>query len=128
MQVNRITWRSLYDLKGLNGDISYNGNAGAEILHYYLTRYAIPKKEDAQKNGNLARATYSAYNAGPGGLARYRGVRQSPVWKKVDDAFWAKFQTVSAGKELYQSETVTPIKRNQDGEGYLRLNTTFVRE
>lgn len=100
MQVNRITWRSLYDVKGLNGDIGYNGNAGAEILHYYLTRYAIARKEDAQKNGHLARATYSAYNAGPRGLARYRGVRQTPTWKQVDDAFWSKFQTVAAGKEL----------------------------
>ena len=26
MQVNRVTWRSIYDIKGLNGDISYNGN------------------------------------------------------------------------------------------------------
>lgn len=100
MQVNRITWRSLYDVKGLNGDISYNGNAGAEILHYYLTRYAMPKKEDKQPGGHLARATYSAYNAGPGGLARYRGVRQSSTWKKVDDAFWTKFQAVSSGKEM----------------------------
>jgi hypothetical protein len=49
MQVNRITWRGLYDIKGLSGDIGYNGNAGAEILHYYLTRYAIAKKEDAQR-------------------------------------------------------------------------------
>ncbi|HYA30323.1 MAG TPA: lytic transglycosylase domain-containing protein [Acidobacteriota bacterium] len=100
MQVNRMVWRSLYDIKGLNGDMSYNGNAGAEILHYYLTRYAIRKQEDKQPGGNLARATYSAYNAGPGGLARYRGVRQSPTWKKVDDAFWEKFKAVSAGQEL----------------------------
>jgi hypothetical protein len=100
MQVNRMVWRSLYDLKGLNGDMSYNGHAGAEILHYYLTRYAIRKQEDKQPGGNLARATYSAYNAGPGGLARYRGVRQSPTWKKVDDAFWEKFKAVSAGQEL----------------------------
>jgi hypothetical protein len=100
MQVNRIVWRSVYDIKGLNGDISYNGNAGAEILHYYLSRYAIPKKEDKQPGGHLARATYSAYNAGPRGLARYRGVRQSPTWKKVDEAFWTKFQAVSSGQEL----------------------------
>jgi len=100
MQVNRISWRSIYDVKGLTGDIGYNGNAGAEILHYYLTRHAILKKEDKQPSGHLARATYSAYNAGPSGLARYRGVRQSPTWKKVDDAFWDKYQTVSSGQEL----------------------------
>ena len=100
MQVNRLTWRSLYDIKGLNGDIRYNGNAGAEILHHYLTRYALRKKENEQPNGNLARATYSAYNGGPGALGRYRGVRQSPTWKKVDEAFWDKFQAVSSGQEL----------------------------
>jgi hypothetical protein len=100
MQVNRLTWRSLYDIKGLTGDIRYNGTAGAEILHHYLTRYAIRKKENEQPNGNLARATYSAYNGGPGALGRYRGVRQSPTWKKVDEAFWDKFQAVSSGQEL----------------------------
>jgi hypothetical protein len=100
MQVNRNTWRSLYDFKGLNGDIQYNGNAGGEILLYYLTKYAIRKNEDKQAGGNLARATYSAYNGGPGALGRYRGVRQTPVWKKVDEAFWEKFQTVSAGNEM----------------------------
>ena len=100
MQVNRNTWRSLYDLKGLNGDIQYNGNAGGEILLYYLTKYAIRKNEDKQPGGNLARATYSAYNGGPSAVGRYRGVRQSPVWKKVDEAFWEKFQLVSAGNEM----------------------------
>ena len=65
MQVNRNTWRSVYDLKGLNGDIQYNGNAGGEILLYYLTKQAIRKNEDKQAGGNLARATYSAYNGGP---------------------------------------------------------------
>jgi hypothetical protein len=100
MQVNRNTWRGVYDLKNLGGDIEYNGNAGSEILVNYLTRNAIKKGEDKQAGGHLARATYSAYNGGPSAVGRYRGVRQSAEWKKVDEAFWGKFQQVSAGREL----------------------------
>jgi hypothetical protein len=100
MQVNRNTWRSLYDLKQLTGDIEYNGSAGGEILLYYLTRYALRKHEDQQPGGHLARATYSAYNGGPGQLSRYRAAKQNPELKKVDEAFWDKFQAVSAGREL----------------------------
>ena len=100
MQVNRNTWRNLYDLKQLTGDIEYNGNAGGEILLYYLSRYALRKKEDQQPGGHLARATYSAYNGGPGQLARYRTAKQNPALKKVDEAFWEKFQAVSSGREL----------------------------
>ena len=100
MQVNRNTWRGVYDLKGLGGDIEYNGNAGGEILLYYLTKHAIRKGEDKQPGGNLARATYSAYNGGPSAVARYRGVRQSATLKKVDEAFWEKFKAVNAGNEM----------------------------
>ena len=100
MQVNRRTWRGLYDLDGLSGDIAYNSQAGSEILLYYLSRYAIRKGEDRQPGGNLARATYSAYNGGPRALGRYRNAATVPALKKVDEAFWAKFRTVSAGQEL----------------------------
>jgi hypothetical protein len=100
MQVNRNTWRSLYDVKGLSGDIEYNGHAGGEILLYYLTRYALRKQEDKQPGGHLARATYAAYNGGPGHLARYRAAKQNPELKKVDEAFWNKFQAVSSGREM----------------------------
>src|SRR5499425_272923 len=100
MQVNRNTWRGLYDLNGLSGDIEYNSNAGSEILLYYLSRYAIPKKEDKQPGGQLARATYSAYNGGPHALGRYRTASTIPALKKVDEAFWTKFRAVSAGQEL----------------------------
>ncbi|HEY7318523.1 MAG TPA: transglycosylase SLT domain-containing protein [Candidatus Binatia bacterium] len=100
MQVNRNTWRGLYDVKGLGGDIEYNANAGGEILLYYLTRYAIRKGEDKQPGGNLARATYSSYNGGPGHLTRYRAAKPNPALKKVDDAFWEKFQAVSSGREM----------------------------
>jgi hypothetical protein len=95
MQVNRNTSRNLYDLKKLGADIEYNGNAGGEILQYYVSRYALRKNEDKQPGGHLARATYSAYNG-----ARYRAAKQHPELKKVDEAFWEKFQTVSSGREL----------------------------
>jgi hypothetical protein len=100
MQVNRNTWRNLYDIKRLGGDIEYNGYAGGEILHYYLTRYAVKNNEHKQQGGNLARATYSAYNGGPNHLSRYRTAKPNPELKKVDEAFWDKFQLVSAGREL----------------------------
>jgi len=100
MQVNRNTWRGLYDLNGLSGDIEYNSKAGSEILLYYLGRFAIPKREDKQPGGNLARATYSAYNGGPRALGRYRTASTIPALKKVDEAFWTKFRAVSAGQEL----------------------------
>jgi hypothetical protein len=100
MQVNRNTWRGVYDIKELGGDIEYNGNAGGEILLYYLTRYAIRKSEDKQQGGNLARATYSAYNGGPSAVGRYRAAKPIPALKKVDEAFWDKFQVVSSGKEM----------------------------
>jgi hypothetical protein len=100
MQVNRNTWRGVYDVKGLGGDIEYNGNAGGEILLYYLTRYAIRKNEAKQPGGNLARATYSSYNGGPSHLGRYRAAKPNPALKKVDEAFWEKFQAVSSGREM----------------------------
>ena len=100
MQVNRNTWRGIYDLKNLGGDIEYNGNAGGEILVNYLTRNAIKNGEHKQQGGHLGRATYSAYNGGPSAVGRYRGVRQRAEWKKVDEAFWEKFQQVSAGREM----------------------------
>ena len=100
MQVNRKTWRGLYDLNGLAGDIAYNSHAGSEILLYYLSRFAVKKQEDRQPGGNLARATYSAYNGGPGQLGRYRNAKTPAVWKKVDDAFFTKFRSVSAGQEM----------------------------
>jgi len=100
MQVNRNTWRGVYDLQELGGDIQYNTSAGGEILLHYLARYAVRRGEDKQPGGNLARATYSAYNGGPGQLGRYRAANVNPALRKVDEAFWQKFQTVSVGHEM----------------------------
>jgi hypothetical protein len=100
MQISPRTWRNLYDVKQLGADIEYNGTAGAEIALYYLTRFALKKNEDKQPGGDLARATYAAYNGGPGQLSRYRAAAQNPESRKIDEAFQKKFEAVKAGREM----------------------------
>jgi len=80
--------------------MEYNGHAGAEILMTYLTRYALRKNEHKQTGGNLARATYSAYNGGPGHLTRHRPAKPIPQIKRLDDASWQKYQAITSGQEL----------------------------
>lgn len=102
MQVMPKVWRGFYEEDALANSIEYNAAAGAEILHRYLVRYALRKKEHEQKGGidNLVRATYAAYNGGPGHLSRYRKKGTSGTLKRIDQAFWAKFLEVRAGNEL----------------------------
>ncbi|HVN84024.1 MAG TPA: lytic transglycosylase domain-containing protein [Candidatus Binatia bacterium] len=102
MQVNQHVWRGVYDLKGLLGDIQYNGRAGSEILMRYLDDYAIANDEHKQPGGidNLARATYAIYNGGPGHRSRYRAKKPKPALKKIDDLFWEKYRAVRDGNEM----------------------------
>jgi hypothetical protein len=102
MQVNQQVWRGVYDLKGLLGDMQYNGRAGSEIALHYLKDYAIAKGEDKQPGGidNLARATYAIYNGGPGHRTRYRAKKPSRALKQIDAAFWSKYEAVKAGREM----------------------------
>lgn len=99
MQINGKVWRGIYDPAGLEGDIGYNGRAGAEILHHYLRDFAVAREEHLEPGGvdNLARATYAAYNGGPGHLARYRKDKTSAHLQVIDREFWRKYQAVKAG-------------------------------
>lgn len=99
MQINHKVWRGIYDPAGLSGDIVYNGRAGCEILLHYLCDYAIAKKEHLQPGGpdNLARATYAAYNGGPGQLARYRKPDTASALKQIDELWWKKYAAVRGG-------------------------------
>jgi len=96
MQINVHVWRGVYDRDALNTRIGYNARAGNEILVHYLVDYAIRKKEYAATDepDNLARATYAVYNGGPRHLSRYRDPDTSTTLKKIDEAFWQKFQTI----------------------------------
>jgi hypothetical protein len=93
MQVNRRVWRGFYDVRKLERDIVYNTSAGAEILVQLLTRYGT-------KEGTLdgaARATYAAYNGGPGAYRRYRSEKARPRDRAVDAAYYEKYRMVAAG-------------------------------
>jgi hypothetical protein len=102
MQINEKVWRGVYDINALRNDAAYNVRAGSEILIHYLVDYAIAKHEDEVTGNvdNLARATYSAYNAGPGQLRRYRTQKKSRLAAHIDEAFWEKYQAVKVGKEM----------------------------
>jgi SPOR domain/Transglycosylase SLT domain len=102
MQINERVWRGFYDIQKLRWDIRYNSHAGAEVLLNYLVRYALKQGEHKHSGGldNLARASYSAYNGGPSQISRYRKPGVASTHKKVDAAFWKKFQQVKAGNEL----------------------------
>jgi hypothetical protein len=102
MQINERVWRGFYDLQRLRWDIDYNSGAGAEVLLDYLVKYALPRGEQQQPGGlpNLARASYSAYNGGPGQVSRYRRSDVAPGHRKIDAAFWEKYRQVASGKEL----------------------------
>ncbi len=101
MQVNTRVWRGIYDTRSVTSDIGYNARAGAEILYLYMRKHALRAKEHMVPGGedNLARASWAAYNGGPGHLRRYRKAGTSPHLKSVDTEFWQKFQAVERDDE-----------------------------
>jgi len=102
MQINEKVWRGFVDQHKLRWDIAYNVNSGSNILLNYMTRNAIANAEHKQHGGidNLARATYSAYNGGPGKVSRYRSNNVSKEHRKIDAAFYDKYLKVKQGQEM----------------------------
>ena len=102
LQINMRVWRGFYSPSRLKWDIVYNTRAGSEILFKFMVNYALKKQEHKREGGllNLARATYSAYNGGPTQVSRYRRADVPAAHKKIDRAFWDKFQQVYEGNEL----------------------------
>ena len=98
MQINGRVWRSVYDLDRLSDEVDYNVNAGIEILTHYLVDYAIRRGEHEQPGGddNLIKATYAAYNGGPGHLARYRLDDTPARLRAIDNEFWRHYSAIKA--------------------------------
>jgi hypothetical protein len=102
MQIVPQVWRGFYEKEALERNIAYNAAAGSEILRHYLVKYAIRRGEHETTGDpeNLARATYAAYNGGPGHLSRYRESSTPESLRQIDESFWKKYQTVKQGDEL----------------------------
>ena len=101
MQVSPRVWRGFYHPNALTWNINYNALAGGEILHHYLVHYAIRKEQERTNNvHDLARATYAAYNGGPRHLTRYRLKKTPERLKRIDSAFWQKYQMIRDGDTL----------------------------
>jgi septal ring-binding cell division protein DamX len=102
LQINKKVWRGIYSPSKLKWDITYNVRSGSEILFKFMVNYALNQKEHKRAGGlsNLARATYSAYNGGPSQVSRYRINNVPTEHKKIDTAFWEKYQQVNQGQEL----------------------------
>ncbi|MDX1571981.1 MAG: transglycosylase SLT domain-containing protein, partial [Xanthomonadales bacterium] len=98
MQINGRVWRGIYDLDRLEREIGYNAVAGIEILEHYLVDYALRRGEHLEPGGleNLPRATYAAYNGGPGQLSRYRRENTRARLKAIDRAFLEHFERIRA--------------------------------
>ena len=95
MQVSVRVWRGFFSVTGLRWNAAYNAGAGAEILQQLLIRYGA--REAGAMLENAARATYSAYQGGPGGYRRYRSAPPTSRGGAIDRAFWAKYQALAAG-------------------------------
>src|SRR5262249_41618138 len=98
MQVNRRVWRGFFDLRRLEWDVAYTAGAGAEILAQLLSR--VGAREGGERLDDAARATYSAYNGGPGAARRFRDAHASRTARAIDRAFWEKYQAMAAGSAL----------------------------
>lgn len=102
MQVSPKVWRGFYDVPALGRDPLYNAEAGSEILLHYLVDYAFARGEQRKGSGvdGAVRATYAAYNGGPGHLGRWRRPTTPVRLRRIDDAFWKAYEAVRAGREL----------------------------
>ncbi len=102
LQINEKVWRGFYSPAKLRWDIAYNARAGSEILFKFMVNYALKRHEHKKEGGlgNLARATYSAYNGGPSQVDRYRRKDVPSAHKKIDTAFWTKYKQISQGNQF----------------------------
>jgi hypothetical protein len=100
MQVNKYVWRGFYNVDRLEWDVLYNASAGMEILAQLLDDVEVKRGAfSPARPDELARSVYAAYNGGPGSYRRWRAREPKPL-RRIDDSFWAKYQSVVQGHQI----------------------------
>lgn len=100
MQVNPAVWRGIFDVERLKNDTGYNAYAGTRILLRYLRLHARPIAARTGEIGDLARASYAAYNAGPRAAGRFLKSTQNTRVRQVDEKFWNYYRGLSEGGQV----------------------------
>jgi hypothetical protein len=100
MQINQRVWRGFYDIERVRWDTAYNIRAGAQILMRYMKDYAIPYAERTGKPGDVARAAYAVYNAGPRAVGRFAKSPPHPREARVDEKLWTLYQGIAGGGQV----------------------------
>ncbi|MDO8945901.1 MAG: transglycosylase SLT domain-containing protein [Desulfocapsaceae bacterium] len=97
MQINQHVWRGFYDIERLQRDVTYNIQAGNQIMMRYFQQYGIQIAKEKKNPHLAARAAYATYNAGPRASRRFLKAEASARQKRVDEHLWDLYQKVSAG-------------------------------
>ena len=73
---------------------------GSQILARYLKDYAIPYAERTGKVGDVARAAYAVYNAGPRAVGRFDKSPPHPREARVDEKLWTLYEGIAGGGQV----------------------------
>ena len=97
MQINQHVWRGFYDIKRLEQDVTYNIQAGNQIMMRYFQQYGITVAKENNNPELAARAAYATYNGGPRANRRFLKAGASARQQRVDDHLWSLYQKAAAG-------------------------------
>ncbi|MEK6201626.1 MAG: lytic transglycosylase domain-containing protein [Desulfobulbaceae bacterium] len=97
MQINQHVWRGFYDIERLQRDVTYNIQAGNEIMMRYLQQHGIKVAKENNNPDLAARSAYATYNGGPRASRRFLKADASARQKRVDDHLWSLYQKATAG-------------------------------
>ena len=100
MQINERVWRGIYRVESLRWNISYNVNAGCEILNLYLRNFALKEIKPANPTDlhTIAQVTYAMYNGGPGQLKHFFKRSNTHSFYRSDRLFREKYTAVKEAK------------------------------